>query len=70
MHDEITETPPPSRAGRRRADAAMEAAQFRATADGKQMVRQFEAYGMVVTETFAQDAPGAGSSPGRTAPAR
>lgn len=44
------QTPPLTRAGRRAAEAAMEAAKFRPTADGKRLVRQFEAHGIIVTE--------------------
>jgi len=39
-----------SRAGRRVADATQAAAKFKPTVDGKQLVRQFEVHGMVVTE--------------------
>jgi len=45
------ETPPLSRAGRREADAKMAAAKFERTADGR-LVRQFEVYGMEVTESL------------------
>jgi len=44
------QTPPLTRAGRRAAEAAMEAAKFRPTADGKRVVRQYEAHGIAVTE--------------------
>lgn len=44
------ETPPLTRAGRKVADAAIEAAKFRPTSDGKRMVRQFVAHGIVVAE--------------------
>ncbi len=44
------ETPPLSRSGRKLADAIMAAAKFKRTVDGKRMVRQYEVYGMVVTE--------------------
>jgi hypothetical protein len=44
------ETPPLTRGGRRAAEAAMEAAKFQPTLDGKRMVRQYEAHGIVVTE--------------------
>ncbi len=44
------QTPSLTRAGRRVAEAAMEAAKFRPTLDGKRMVRQYEAHGIVVTE--------------------
>jgi hypothetical protein len=45
-----SETPPLTRAGRKIADAVMAAAKFRRTMDGTRMVRQYEVYGMVVTE--------------------
>jgi hypothetical protein len=44
------ETPPLSRAGRKIADAIMEAAKFRRTTDGTRLVRQYEVHGTVVTE--------------------
>jgi hypothetical protein len=44
------ETPPLSRAGRKEADAIMAAAKFKPTVDGNRLVRQYEVYGMVVTE--------------------
>ena len=44
------ETPPLSRAGRKLADAIMEAAKFKPTADGKRVVRQYEVHGIAVTE--------------------
>jgi len=44
------ETPPLSRSGRKLADAIMEAAKFKRTVDGKRLVRQYEVYGIVVTE--------------------
>jgi hypothetical protein len=50
MKDQKSETAPLSRAGRKIADATMEAAKFRPTADGKRMVRQFEVHGIAVTE--------------------
>jgi acetoin utilization deacetylase AcuC-like enzyme len=46
----IMETPPLSRAGRRLADAALAAAQFKPTVDGKRAIRKFEVHGMAVTE--------------------
>ena len=45
-----SETPPLTRAGRKLADAALAAATFKPTADGKRAVRQFEVHGMAVTE--------------------
>lgn len=44
------ETPPLSRSGRKLADAIMASAKFKRTVDGKRMVRQYEVYGIVVTE--------------------
>jgi hypothetical protein len=44
------ETPPLSRSGRKLADAIMAAAKFKRTVDGKRLVRQYEVYGIVVTE--------------------
>jgi hypothetical protein len=44
------ETPPLSRAGRKLAEAIMEAAKFKPTADGKRLVRQYEVHGIEVTE--------------------
>jgi hypothetical protein len=46
----IPETPPLSRAGRRIADAIIEAAQFKPTTDGRRMVRRYTVYGIQVTE--------------------
>jgi hypothetical protein len=45
----IPETPL-SRAGRRIADAIIEAAQFKPTTDGRRMVRRYTVYGIQVTE--------------------
>jgi hypothetical protein len=50
-----TETPPLSRAGRRVADATLEAAKFKPTTDGKRVVRQYEVHGMAVTEWISTD---------------
>jgi len=50
MKNPKPETPPLTRAGRRAADATLEAAKFRPTLDGKRVVRQFEVHGMIVTE--------------------
>jgi hypothetical protein len=44
------ETPPLSRAGRKIADASMEAAKLKPTVDGKRLVRQYEVHGIAVTE--------------------
>jgi hypothetical protein len=45
-----TETSPLSRVGRKVAEAALAAAQFKATSDGRSAIRQFEVHGMAVTE--------------------
>jgi hypothetical protein len=55
MNNTKTETPPLSRAGRRVADAALAAAKFKPTADGRRVVRQFEVHGMAVVEWVAID---------------
>ena len=56
------ETPPLSRAGRKIADAIMEAAKFKPTVDGKRLVRQYEVHGIAVTEWLdAEKALGAPS---------
>jgi len=39
-----------SRVGRRVADAIMVAAKFKPTVDGKRLMRQYEVYGILVTE--------------------
>jgi hypothetical protein len=44
------ETPGLSRAGRKVAEAIMEAAQFKPNADGSRFVRQYEVHGIEVTE--------------------
>jgi hypothetical protein len=44
------ETPPLSRAGRKVAEAVMEAAQFKPNADGGRFVRQYIVHGLIVTE--------------------
>ena len=49
------ETPPLSRAGRREADAIMEAAKFTPNVDGSRFVRQFEVYGIEVTEWISAE---------------
>jgi hypothetical protein len=48
-----TETPPLSRAGRRAAEAALAAAKFQPTVEGKRVVRRFEVHGIAVTEWVA-----------------
>jgi acetoin utilization deacetylase AcuC-like enzyme len=50
MKDPKPETPPLSRAQRKIADAAMAAAKFKPTSDGKSAIRQFVVHGMAVTE--------------------
>jgi hypothetical protein len=50
-----TVTPDLSRAGRRIADATLEAAKFQPTVDGKREVRRYEVHGMAVTEWRAVD---------------
>lgn len=50
MNDKKPETPPLSRAGRKIADAALAAAKFTPTSDGKRAIRQFDVHGMAVTE--------------------
>ena len=45
-----SETAPLSRAGRKLADAIMEAAKLKPTVDGKRLVRQYEVHGIAVTE--------------------
>ena len=55
MKNPKPETPPFTRAGRRAAEAAMEAARFRSTLDGTRVVRQFEVHGIIVTEWVAVD---------------
>jgi hypothetical protein len=49
------ETPPPSRAGRKVAEAIMEAAQFSPNADGSRFVRQYEVHGIEVTEWISAE---------------
>jgi hypothetical protein len=49
------ETPPLSRAGRKLADAIMEAAKFKPTVDGSRLVRQFEVHGIQVTEWISAE---------------
>jgi hypothetical protein len=50
MKDKKPETPPLTRAGRKIADAALAAAKFKPTSDGKSAMRQFEVHGMAITE--------------------
>jgi len=49
------ETQPISRAGRKIADAIMEAAKFKPTVDGSRFVRQFEVHGIEVTEWISAE---------------
>ncbi len=51
-----SETAPLSRQGRKVADAALKAATFKPTVDGKRLVRRFDVHGMVVTEIVDVDA--------------
>ncbi len=53
--DPTPETPSLSRAGRKEADAIMEAAKFKPTTDGSRLVRQYEVYGIVVTEWISAE---------------
>jgi len=53
--DSAPETPPLSRSGRKIADAIMASAKFKPTVDGKRMVRQYEVYGIVVTEWISAE---------------
>jgi hypothetical protein len=49
------ETPPLSRAGRKIADAIMEAAKFKPNADGSRFVRQYEVHGIEVIEWISAE---------------
>jgi hypothetical protein len=49
------ETPGLSRAGRKQADAIMEAAKFKPNADGSRFVRQYEVHGIEVTEWISAE---------------
>ena len=49
------ETPALSRAGRKVAEAIMEAAQFKPNADGSRFVRQYEVHGIEVTEWISAE---------------
>ena len=49
------QTPPLSRAARKVADAALAAAKFIASADGKNAMRRFEVHGMAVAEIISAD---------------
>jgi hypothetical protein len=44
-----------SRAGRKIADAIMEAAKFKPTVDGKRLVRQYEVHGIAVSEWISAE---------------
>ena len=48
-----TETPPLSRAASRKADAALAAAKFKPTTNGKRVVRRYEVHGMEIVEWVA-----------------
>jgi hypothetical protein len=50
MNNDKPETPPLTRTGRKVADAALTAAKFKPTSDGKSAMRRFEVHGMAVTE--------------------
>jgi pyocin large subunit-like protein len=63
MKDPKPETPPLTRAGRKIADAALAAAKFRPTSDGKRAIRQFEVHGMAVTECIVANAAPVSESP-------
>jgi pyocin large subunit-like protein len=54
------QTPPLSRAERKVADAALAAAKFTPTSDGKSAIRRFEVHGMTVTELVSADKAAAG----------
>jgi pyocin large subunit-like protein len=56
-----SETPPLTRAGRKIADAALAAAKFTPTSDGKGAIRQFEVHGMVVTARVSAEATPGGT---------
>jgi len=49
------QTPPLSRAERKVADAALAAAQYVPSSDGKSTMRKFEVHGMAVTEFISAD---------------
>jgi hypothetical protein len=49
------QTQPISRAGRKIADAIMEAAKFKPNADASRFVRQYEVHGMEVTEWISAE---------------
>jgi hypothetical protein len=53
--DSAPETAPLSRSGRKLADAIMAAAKFKPTADGSRLVRQYEVYGIEVTEWISAE---------------
>jgi hypothetical protein len=48
-------TPALSRAGKKAADAIMEAAKFKPNVDASRYVRQYEVYGMEVTEWISAE---------------
>jgi hypothetical protein len=48
-------TPALSRAGKKAADAVMESARFKPNADGSRFVRQYEVYGIEVTEWISAE---------------
>ena len=50
-----SETQALSRAGRKIADAIMEAAKFKPNADGSRFVRQYEVHGIEVTEWISAE---------------
>jgi len=50
-----SETPALSRAGRKVAEAVMEAARFKPNADGSRFVRQYEVHGIGVTEWISAE---------------
>jgi hypothetical protein len=50
-----SETPGLSRAGRKQADAIMEAAKFKPNVDGSRFVRQYEVHGIEVTEWISAE---------------
>ena len=52
------ETPPLTRADRKLAEPMLAAAKFKATADGKRMVRDYVVHGMKVTEWVSAEGGG------------
>jgi hypothetical protein len=63
MKDPKPETLPLTRAGRKIADAALAAAKFKPTSDGRSAIRQFEVHGMAVTECVSVTNPVAPAAP-------